>query len=283
MRVFVTGAEGMLGSRLVEEGRRRGHDVDAFDRPELELDEPEAAAALVGSRRPDLLIHGAAMTDVDGCESRAAEAMRRNGSASGALAAAAAACGAACIYISSDYVFDGLKASPYLEDDQTGPASVYGRSKLLGEKEVARSGGTVVRMSWSFGPDGPNFVRTIAGKLLEGSDLRVVDDQLGSPTFTRDSAAALYDIGEAGARGIFHLCNAGSTTWFGFARAIASELGLPAERVSPCATSEFPRPAPRPANSRLGGSRLHALRGPMPTWEDALHRYLEEEGWLSQR
>ncbi len=283
MRVFLTGAEGMLGSRLVEVANRRGHRVFAYDRPELELDEPEAAAALLSASRPDLVIHAAAMTDVDGCESQIPEAIRRNGEASGKLAAAAKALGAACIYISSDYVFDGLSSGPYKEDHPVGPPSVYGRSKLRGEELVAENGGAIVRLSWSFGPDGPNFVRTIASKLLEGTELRVVDDQRGSPTYTRDAAEALFDLGEAGADGIYHLCNTGTTTWFGFARAIAHELGLSEEQVSPCRTDEFPRPAPRPANSRLGGQRLIDARGPMPSWEDALHRYMEEEGWLSPR
>lgn len=282
MRVVVTGHEGMLGRRLVEEGRSRGHAVTGLDRPAFELGRPEEAAALVRDAGPELVLHGAALTDVDGCESRAEEALALNGAASGVIARAARDAGARCVYVSTDYVFDGGKDSPYLEDDPTGPATAYGASKLRGEREVLAAGGSVLRLSWSFGPDGKNFVATIAGLLREGRTLRVVDDQRGAPTYTRDAARALFDLGERGGEGVYHCSNAGETTWFGFARAVAAGLGLPVERVTPCGSEEYPRPAPRPANSRLGGARLAELRGVgMPPWEDALRRYLEEMGWLT--
>jgi dTDP-4-dehydrorhamnose reductase len=282
MRILITGSEGMLGSRLVEEAEARGHRVAAYDRPRLELARPDEAAAIVQMERPDWVLHAAAMTDVDGCEAEAALALALNGEASGAIARAAARLGARCLYVSTDYVFDGRKAEPYREDDPTGPATAYGRSKRLGEEEVLAAGGSVLRLSWSFGPDGKNFVKTIAGMLLAGKPLRVVDDQRGSPTYTRDSAAAILELTERDGEGIFHCSNAGETTWFGFARAIARGLGLDEARISPCSSEEFPRPAPRPANSRLDGARLAALRGrPMPPWEDALARYLEEEAWTA--
>ncbi len=281
MRIVITGSEGMLGLRLVEEARRRGHQVTGLDRPSFELGRPEEAAAMILAADPELVVHGAAITDVDGCESNADQAMAVNGEASGLMAAAAARAGANCVFVSTDYVFPGDKDSPYLEDDATGPATVYGRSKLRGERLVREQGGCVLRLSWSFGPDGPNFVATIAGLLREGRTLKVVNDQLGAPTYTRDSARAILDLGERGGQGIFHCSNAGETTWFGFARAIAEGLGLPAERVTACGSEEYPRPAPRPANSRLSGTRLADLRGEaMPPWEDALTRYLEELGWL---
>lgn len=283
MRVVVTGCEGMLGRRLMETGRALGHAVTGLDRPEFELGDPIAASAMIHAARPELVIHGAAMTDVDGCEAAEARALAINGEASGAVAAAAAAAGARCLYVSTDYVFDGRATRPYTEDDPTGPATAYGRSKLLGEERVREFGGTVLRLSWSFGPEGKNFAATIAASLIAGRELRVVDDQRGAPTFTRDSAAAIYDVAAAGGEGVFHCSNAGETTWFGFARAIAAGLGLPEARVSPCSSEEYPRPAPRPANSRLGGERLSALRGkPMPPWEDALGRYLEEMKWLKR-
>jgi len=282
MRVLITGAEGMLGRRLVEEAERRGHAVTGLDRPGFELSDPEAAARQIEAARPELVVHGAAFTDVDACESQAALAMAINGEASGAVAQAARRAGAYCLFVSTDYVFDGRKDGPYLEDDPTGPAGAYGRSKLLGEERVRAAGGSVLRLSWSFGPQGKNFVATIAGLLTEGRAVKVVDDQRGSPTYTRDAAAATLDIAEARGAGIYHGCNAGETTWFGFARAIAAGLGRDPAQVSPCTTAEFPRPAPRPANSRLGGRRLADLRGrPMPSWEDALGRYLEEMGWLA--
>lgn len=280
-RLLVTGAEGMLGRRLVEEATRRGHAVIGLDRPGFELGRPAEAAAQIEAARPDLVIHGAALTDVDGCEAQAALALAINGEASGAVAAAAQRAGARCYFISTDYVFDGRKPASYREDDEPAPASAYGRSKLLGETRVREAGGSVIRLSWSFGPDGKNFVATIAGLLREGRALRVVDDQRGSPTYTRDAAAAILDLAAAGGEGIFHCCNAGETTWYGFARAIAAGIGGDPAQVSPCTTAEYPRPAPRPANSRLGGERLAALRGQaMPHWEDALARYLKEQGWL---
>ena len=282
MRVLITGAEGMLGSRLVEEARRRGHAVTGLDQPDFELGRPEAAARQVAAARPELVVHGAAFTDVDACESQEALALAVNGEASGAIAQAARRAGAYCLYVSTDYVFDGRKAEPYLEDDPPGPASAYGRSKLLGEQRVRAAGGSVLRLSWSFGPQGKNFVATIAGLLREGRALKVVDDQQGSPTYTRDAAAAILDVAEAHGEGLYHGCNAGATTWFGFAQAIAAGLGRDPAQVSPCTTAEYPRPAPRPANSRLGGTRLAALRGrEMPSWEHALGRYLEEMGWLA--
>ncbi|MCP4548853.1 MAG: dTDP-4-dehydrorhamnose reductase [bacterium] len=281
MRLFITGCNGMLGSRITEEARLRGHKVAAFDRPELELGKPDDAAALLRAANPDLLIHCAALTDVDGCESHEEEAMLINGEATGVLAEAAAAMNARCIYISTDYVFAGDKAVPYLEEDPVDPPSVYGRSKLHGEKRVRAAGGSIVRLSWSFGPTGKNFVATIAELLLAGRELKVVDDQRGGPTYTRDAAAAILDLAIQDHSGIYHLSNSGETTWFGFARAIASELGLPASQVSACTSDEYLRPAPRPANSRLGGQRLTDLIGrTIPTWEDALRRYIKEEGWL---
>ena len=282
MRVAITGSGGMLGRRLMEEAAARGHEVHGLDLPAFDLTRPGEAGAMVREIAPELLIHGGAMTDVDGCESAEALALAINGEGSGAMAEAAAALDARCVYVSTDYVFGGNADHPYLEDDPTGPATAYGRSKLMGETRVLAAGGSVLRLSWSFGPDGQNFVRTIAGLLQEGRTLKVVDDQRGAPTYTRDSAKAILDIGEAGGEGIFHCSNAGETTWFGFARAIARGLGLPSERVTPCTSEEYPRPAPRPANSRLGGTRLAELRGEaMPPWEDALTRYLDEQGWLA--
>jgi len=282
MRVLITGARGMLGSRLTEVAAARGHRVVAYNQPEMQLEEPEGAAALVRAAHPDVLVHAAGMTDVDGCETDAERALLVNGTASGALAEAAADLGARCLYVSTDYVFAGRKEEPYVEDDPTEPRTVYGRSKLLGEEETRRHGAAVVRLSWSFGPDGKNFVATIAGKLRAGEQLSVVDDQRGAPTYTRDSAEAIVDLAEAETDGVYHCCNAGATTWFGFARAIAEAMGLPADRIAPCASDQFPRPAQRPKSSLLGGARLAALRGrEMPPWEAALRRYLEEEGWLS--
>ena len=281
MRLLVTGSGGMLGLRLCESAVARGHDLVAVDRPELELDRPDEAAALLRAARPEAVLHAAAMTDVDGAEDREADAMRRNGDASAALAAAAAGLGAAFLMVSTDYVFDGRGGAPYGEDDPPSPRGVYARSKRRGEEGALAAGGAVARLSWSFGPGGKNFVATIAGRLRAGDPLRVVDDQRGRPTFTRDAAPVLLDLVEARAGGVWHVCNDGDATWFELARAVARGLGLPDGHVSPCATEDFPRPAPRPPDSRLATGRLAAWRGALPHWTDALRRYLEEEGWLA--
>lgn len=251
------------------------------DLPSFDLAKPEEAAAILRSEAPELVIHGGALTDVDGMEARVEEAMAINGEAVGPLAAAAAEMGAYFLLIGTDYVFDGRKGEPYLELDSPNPQTVYGRSKLLGETLALEAGGAVARLSWLFGPEGGSFVKTIAGLLREGKELKVVDDQRGRPTYSRDAAEAIMDLAEGRAAGIWHICNEGECTWYDFARAIAENLGLSAEeRVRPCSTEEYPRPAARPADSRLDTSRLTELIRPMPAWRDALDRYMEEEGWL---
>ncbi len=281
MRILVTGSGGMLGRRLVETGWRRGHHVIPVDLPSFDLAKPEEAAAILRAEAPEAVIHGAAYTDVDGCETRIEEAMAINGEAVGPLAAAAAEMGAHFLVIGTDYVFDGGKGEPYLELDPPNPQTVYGRSKLRGETLALEAGGAVARLSWLFGPEGGNFVKTITGLLEDGKELKVVDDQFGRPTYSRDAAEAIMDLVETESAGIWHVCNEGECNWFDFAVAIAENLGLPArDRVRPCTTEEYPRPAPRPADSRLDTSRLTELIRPMPHWRDALNRYMEEEGWL---
>jgi len=283
MKLTITGSGGMLGRRLCELGRARGHEVCPLDLPDFDLTRPEEAAEILGAGKPDAVIHTAALTDVDACESRVAEAMTINGEAVGPLAQAAREGGAYFLAIGTDYVFDGRKGEPHGTDDATNPETVYGRSKLLGEKLALEEGGAVARLAWLFGPDGKNFVATIAGLLLDGKTLKVVDDQRGTPTFTRDVAGALLDLAEARAEGIWHVCNGGSATWYELAVQIARDMGPSAElRVKPCGTEEYPRPAPRPADSRLDISRFEEAFQAMPPWQDALTRYLKEMGWLAR-
>jgi len=265
----------------VETGWRRGHLVIPVDLPGFDLARPGEAAAILRSEAPDALIHTAALTDVDGCESKEAEAMAINGEAVGPLARAAREMGAYFLAVGTDYVFDGEKGEPYAVDDAPNPQTVYGRSKLLGEGLALEEGGAVARLAWLFGKGGGNFVKSIVGMLQEGRNLKVVNDQKGTPTYTVDAAEALLDLAEARSPGIWHLCNGGWTTWFDFAANIAAAMGLPVEeRVKPCTTEEYPRPAPRPADSRLDASRFEGEFHPLPGWANALLRYMEEEEWL---
>ncbi|MBC8365849.1 dTDP-4-dehydrorhamnose reductase [bacterium] len=281
MRILVTGSGGMLGQRLVEQGWRRAHHVIPVDLPSFDLGNPKEAAAIIRAEAPEAVIHTAALTDVDACESRSDEAMAINGLALGPLAKAAHEMGAYFLAIGTDYVFDGEKGEPYTVDDQPNPQTVYGGSKLLGESLALEAGGAVARLSWLFGPGGGNFVKTMAGLLSEGKDLKVVDDQIGRPTFTRDAAAAIMDLTEARAPGIWHISNGGWTSWYGFACAIAEGMGLSAdEQIRPCSTKEYPRPAARPADSRLDTSLLDKQFSALQAWPDALTQYMEEEGWL---
>jgi dTDP-4-dehydrorhamnose reductase len=281
MRILITGSGGMLGQRLVEAGWRRHHHVIPVDLPGFNLANPQEAAAQIRAEAPDAVIHTAALTDVDACETRVAEAMAINGEALGALARASREMDAYFLAIGTDYVFDGRKGEPYKVDDATNPQTVYGQSKLLGEQLTLEEGGAVARLAWLNGLGGNNFVKTIAGLLAKGRDLKVVDDQLGTPTFTGDAAPALIELAEARGEGVWHICNSGWTTWFDFAQHICAGMGLsPVEYVTACTTAEYPKPAARPADSRLDTSRFEEYFHPLPSWASALTQYMEEEGWL---
>jgi len=192
------------------------------------------------------------------------------------LVQAAAAVGIPFLHVSTDYVFNGTKAGPWTEEDPVDPVNFYGRSKLEGERSVLDyEYGTVVRSSWLFGPGGPNFVKTIATKLRTGEMLEVVDDQRGCPTSTAALARALLVLLEAGAPGLYHFCQPPAVTWFGFARAIADSLGVPAERISSTTSDRFPRPARRPANSVMATAKYERTAGaPVPSWAGDLMAYL---------
>lgn len=276
--VLVTGRSGQLAADLVPELERRGHQVVATSRRELDLRAVDRVDATVREIAPTLIINTAADTDVDGCEAREASAHLVNAEAVGALAEAARAVGAHLVTLSTDYVFDGTKADPYVESDGPNPRSAYGRTKLAGER-MAGPDATVVRTAWLSGAGGPNIVRTVL-RLLEGDGpLRFVTDQRGAPTFTSDLARAVADLAEARSGGVFHLTNAGSVSWFEFVRSIAEHAGADPSRVEPITTAELdpPRPAPRPANSVLDNAAWRALGGePLRDYESALIDLLAE-------
>jgi dTDP-4-dehydrorhamnose reductase len=243
-----------------------GQDVGAdvsLTRAQLDVTDRDAVrAAITGD---DVVINCAAWTDVDGAEEHEQEALRINRDGARNVAEAAGR----VIYVSTDYVFDGTKREPYLESDPVNPQTAYGRTKLAGEGATAEANPHhhIVRTSWLFGPGGPNFVETILRLARERESLRVVDDQVGKPTYTGHLAPELLELAASEEYGIHHRAGAGECSWFEFAREIVERAGFDC-RVEPCTTAEFPRPAPRPAYSVLGGEQR------LPSWREGLDAYL---------
>ncbi len=275
MRILVTGAEGILG-RAVREWLGLRHTLYLWDREEADIRDGSRVLEAARGIEFDAVVHAAAMTDVDRCESEYELALSTNRDGTRNVAALARERGAILVALSTDYVFDGSKEGPYLEDDPTCPVNAYGRSKLEGERAALETAPRclVVRTSWLYGPGGRNFVDTIAARLERGEAPEVVTDQRGSPTYARDLARGIERLLCRGATGTVHVTNSGVTTWHGFAVSIARHLGSPLA-VQPTTSDRFPRPAKRPANSVLSGDRYRSLAGKsLPHWEEALQDYL---------
>jgi len=276
VRLLITGVYGQLGRALERVAHQRGMAIAGHDQDTLDIRDPDAVEDCVLRLAPATVINCAAFTAVDDCESDQAAARATNTDAVGNLAAACNRAGSRLVQISTDYVFSGDNDRPYTESDATAPLGVYGRSKLAGERLAATVDRClIVRTAWLYGHGGRNFVESIRGQLVRGAvPLRVVADQIGSPTFCDDLASAILDLDLCGATGVVHAVNTGTTSWHGFAVEIAHLLGVRAEIV-PVTTADVRRPAPRPAYSVLDTSRLTALTGrPMAPWRDALARYL---------
>lgn len=262
--VLITGAGGQLGADCALLYNAAGYDVTAATRADLDVGDRDAVLALVEAKKPDVVVNAGAWTAVDDCESDPDKAFRVNGLAVRHLNEACIKNDAHLVQISTDYVFDGTKAEPYVEWDDTHPQSIYGHSKLAGECEMT-PGFTVVRTSWVCGEFGHNMVKTILGAIAKYPTLSFVDDQRGHPTFTADLAKMLRLLGDERRPGLFHVTNAGAVSWFEFTQAVLEAAGEDPGRVEPIKTTDLdpPRPAPRPENSVLDNAALR-LSGVTP-------------------
>lgn len=273
MKILLIGRTGQVGSELAELLPALG-ELIATDRAALDLTQPDAIRQSVRALRPDVIVNAAAYTAVDKAESEASLAMRINAAAPGVLAEEANRTGALLVHYSTDYVFDGKKGRPYVEDDAPNPLNAYGRSKLEGEQAIAAAGGRhlILRTSWVYGLRGRNFLRTILDKAGRGEPLRVVDDQVGAPTWARHIAEATVRLlcAPDTPHGLCHMSAGGSTTWHGFALAILEASGLRAD-VESIGTAQYPAPAMRPRFSVLDCTLLQAECGiALPPWRTGL-------------
>ena len=287
MRVLVTGTGGQVGSEVARALAGRA-EVFAHDRRTLDLMHPETIASRVREAKPDVIVNCAAYTAVDRAESEVEAAHQVNGVAPAVLAEEAGRVGALLVHFSTDYVFDGTKGSPYAEADTPNPVNAYGATKLEGERAIAASGcdHAILRTSWVFGPHGKNFMLTMLKLAQTREELRIVDDQRGAPTSSAQLARLVRDLLDLGLgrlraeSGLYHATAAGATTWRGFADAIfaaraARDASFRVPRVVPIATSDYPTPARRPANSVLSCEKLAARLGVrIPDWHAGLEEAL---------
>jgi dTDP-4-dehydrorhamnose reductase len=277
MRLLLFGGNGQVGRALQSSGIL-AEELTVATRRECDLTDAESVRLLVRRVRPDLIVNAAAYTAVDKAESDGESCFAVNAAAPAAMAAEAAALGAQLVHYSTDYVFDGSKGTPYTEEDATGPRNVYGISKLEGERRIAEAGGefVILRTSWVYSNHGTNFLKTMLRLRTERPELRIVADQHGAPT----SADAIADatrriLKQAGtgkwSSGVYHMTAGGSTTWYGFAKAIFARAGEPKPSVVPIDTAGYPTPAARPAHSVLSNEKFAAQFGfRLPEWEQQL-------------
>lgn len=280
MRVLVTGSSGLVGRSLLgllaADGR---HEVFGLTRAALDVSDRGAVERTLVARRPDTVIHCAAYTDVDGAERETARAKAVNAVGAEWVAQAASSVGAKVVYLSTDYVFDGEKQTPYTEEDPPRPLSAYGRTKLEGEQRVSEACGAgclIVRTGWLYGP-GRGFVDWARQRIEAGGPLRFVADQVGSPTWAAELARALLTLTERGERGLFHFVNKGQASWLDLARELARLAGRADLTLQPMSLSELGRPAPRPPYSALSVEKYERVTGTtVVLWRQALARYLKE-------
>ena len=273
MRIFFTGSEGQLGHELAEV--LKGEELLLGRRPEQDITD-EKIITQIHEFRPDVVIHAAAYTDVDGCENSRNLAHRVNAVGTHHVAGAAEKSGAMLVYISTDYVFSGLKRSPYVETDNPHPINVYGQSKLEGEQFVRQSCSryVVLRTSWLYGRTGKNFVGTIINMAAQKDELRVVDDQIGCPTYAKDLAGAIAAIIQMEAYGLYHAAGQGVCSWFEFAEEILKLAGI-SKKVIPISSQKLNRAARRPRNSALSKQRINSLGIRLRPWQEALDEHIK--------
>jgi dTDP-4-dehydrorhamnose reductase len=290
MRILLSGKNGQVGWELQRSLAPFG-EVVALERAEMDLSDPDSIRRAIRGAKPAVIVNAAAYTAVDKAEAEPGPAMQINGVAPGIIAEEAARIGALVIHYSTDYVFDGTKNAPYLEDDRTNPVSAYGRSKLAGEEAIRAAGAPhlIFRTSWVYSARGNNFLRTMLRLAGERPELKIVDDQVGAPTWARSiadlTARALGAGGSGPARersGLYHLTAAGAVSWCGFAEAIFAAArtrlaDFKAPAVLPIPASQYPLPARRPSNSRLDNAKLRAAFGlTPPAWEVMLDQCMQE-------
>lgn len=276
MRLLVTGAAGMLGHRVADDARALGHDVVGIDLADLDLTDEAATVRRVAELAPDSIINCAAYTNVDAAEEHEELAGAVNADAAGNLGRAAAQIDARVVHVSTDYVFDGTKDTPWVETDRTAPLGAYGRTKLAGELQLAHtcSEHAIVRTAWLFGAGGPNFCDTMLSLAAERDEVAVVTDQVGSPTWTGHLSPALIELAERrGDVGIFHGAGGGACSWNELTLELFERAGITC-RVLPTTSEQFQRPAPRPAWSVLGTERDPGVV--LPPWQHGVQGHLDE-------
>ncbi len=278
-RILVVGAKGMLGRDLmgVLHSFFPMDEIVGWDIEEIDIQKENDAIFKIEKLRPEIVIHLAAYTDVDGCELDREKAFAVNAEGTKHVAVGASRCRAKMVYLSTDYVFDGRKGEPYLESDSPHPLNVYGHSKFNGERHVQEGvkDFLIIRTQWLYGPFGKNFVDSILQQARGKRSLSIVNDQIGSPTYTADLARAISELIQVDARGIFHAANSDFCTWHTFAQAILRLSGMNEVTTIPISSKELGRPAPRPSFSVLNCQKLKKETGwTMRPWSEALKDYL---------
>jgi dTDP-4-dehydrorhamnose reductase len=280
MRVLVIGADGRLGGQIVQAAEAAGHEVQRSTFHTLDITRPDAVAQVVSDAAPALVIHAAAWTDVDGCARDPEKALVQNGLASGYVARAASLAGAGIAYISTNEVFSGESDAPYTEADTPAPVNPYGYSKWVGEVAVrhANINHFIMRTSWLFAPGSKNFAGAVLARAAAGQPLRVVTDEVASPSYAIDVAQAVVRVCETGACGTYHLVNAGAASRYDFARALLDLAGHEETPIEPILMRDWPRDSRPPRFSPLANTRAAALGITLPPWRDALAAFLAAEG-----
>ena len=286
-KLLVIGSNGQLGTDMVH-CAAQDFICSGIDFPQIDITDIKSVRSAVSSVKPDIIVNCAAFTAVDDCEVKTEIAQNVNANGPGILAQESQRAGALLVHISTDYVFDGTKTTPYIESDTPSPSTVYGKSKLDGERQIAKYTDKyqIYRIAWLYGVYGNNFVKTIRNAALKkqgsGEGLKVVNDQFGTPTWTVDVCRQIFCTMQKNMHGIFHCTSEGSCTWYDFAKAIVDAYNIDTP-VNSCTTAEFPRPAPRPKYSVLENARLkESGQNIMPFWKNSLSSFLEQEKTLNK-